>query len=134
MLLTSSTPIAACPTLFNLLPAVIITAITTDFDVFVQIFPTAELVTTAQQRLEEIQSAGATPEQATKQMYDLLVQLTGSNGQRRRLNAAPSAAGPQQQDLSVFGKIKNGTVRQVTERCDDSSKIFSIWHIAVRTG
>jgi hypothetical protein len=100
--------------------AVVITAITTDYDVFIQIFPTADLVSTAQQRLDEIQASGVTPEQATQQMYDLLIQLSGSGGQRRLLDAA-AAAVPGQAGFgnitSFILKIKNGTVKQVSERC-----------------
>uniref|UniRef100_A0A383VKW5 Uncharacterized protein n=1 Tax=Tetradesmus obliquus TaxID=3088 RepID=A0A383VKW5_TETOB len=105
---------------------VVITAITTDFDVFIQIFPTADLVSTAQEQLDEIQAAGATPEAATQQMYDLLIRLTGSGGQRRRLSDAAAAAAAAavvtpgavtfNNFTSIIPKIKNGTVRKVTER------------------
>ncbi|WIA43983.1 hypothetical protein OEZ86_010366 [Tetradesmus obliquus] len=104
---------------------VIITAITTDFDVFIQIFPTADLVSTAQEQLDEIQAAGATPEAATQQMYDLLIRLTGSGSQRRRLSDAATAAASAavapgavtfNNFTSIIPKIKNGTVRKLTER------------------
>uniref|UniRef100_A0A383V799 Sushi domain-containing protein n=1 Tax=Tetradesmus obliquus TaxID=3088 RepID=A0A383V799_TETOB len=97
---------------------VIITAITPDFDVFVQVFPTADLVSTAQQRLDEIQATitDMKPEDAAQAMYDLLLQLTGSSGRKQQLDEAAVVQMDVRNLTSVYGQIKKGTVRRVTER------------------
>ncbi|WIA43981.1 hypothetical protein OEZ86_010365 [Tetradesmus obliquus] len=97
---------------------VIITAITPDFDVFVQVFPTADLVSTAQERLDEIQATitDMKPEDAAQAMYDLLLQLTGSSGRQQQLDEAAVVQMDVRNLTSVYGQIKKGTVRRVTER------------------
>ncbi|WIA41057.1 hypothetical protein OEZ86_004693 [Tetradesmus obliquus] len=67
-----------------------ISAITTDYDTLLQVFPTKKLVESAQQKLEQLLDGGASPESATQQVYDLLLQL--NKGTRSTPAAAAAAA------------------------------------------
>ncbi|WIA20772.1 hypothetical protein OEZ85_005135 [Tetradesmus obliquus] len=106
-----------------------IAAITTDYDTLLQVFPTKKLVESAQQKLEQLLDGGASPESATQQVYDLLLQL--NKGTRSTPAAAAAAASfqvaqgsPVQSNRSLqavnitelIAKVDPASVRRVSER------------------
>ncbi|KAF8065633.1 hypothetical protein HT031_003234 [Scenedesmus sp. PABB004] len=96
-----------------------IAAVTTRIDTLLELFPTEQLVTTAQARVAELVDAGASPEAAIAAIYDLLIEysVVGGGGRRRAAAAAaPQEAAASVNLTSILSRVDASTVTRVSER------------------
>ncbi|KAF8061114.1 hypothetical protein HT031_004575 [Scenedesmus sp. PABB004] len=95
-----------------------IAAVTTRIDTLLELFPTEQLVTTAQAKVAELVDGGASPEQAIAAIYDLLIEYSAvGGGGRRRAAAAAVPQGDASVNLTaILSRVDASTVTRTTER------------------
>ncbi|KAF8061111.1 hypothetical protein HT031_004572 [Scenedesmus sp. PABB004] len=95
-----------------------IAAVTTRIDTLLELFPTEQLVTTAQAKVAELVDGGASPEQAIAAIYDLLIEYSAvGGGGRRRAAAAVVPQGDASVNLTaILSRVDASTVTRTTER------------------
>jgi hypothetical protein len=105
-------------------------AITTDYDTLLQVFPTQTLVADAQRKLEALLDSGKSIEEATQEIYDLLIQQSNTPpppakaaaADLERIQAANIDPAKVQRDAiatnitELMAQVDNSTLQRVSER------------------
>jgi hypothetical protein len=108
-----------CSSFFAVLPRCLTAAVTTDYDTLLQVFPTKTLVQDAQRKLEDLLASGTSPESATQQIYDLLIQK--STGPRNAAAAAAQFQATQGSLRQVNGSFQAVNITAMMAKVDVSS-------------
>ncbi|WIA19979.1 hypothetical protein OEZ85_005856 [Tetradesmus obliquus] len=111
-----------------------ISAVTTDYDTLLQVFPSHELVADAQRQLDSLLANGTSMDDATQQIFDTLVKLSSTTPARAATSTAANTRQPEVQHAlaaaqsdapldsqpidikSVVAKVDKSSLRRVSER------------------